>query len=184
MSQSALYFDTQILNVFAECQEYKENWDWDFCKKEINTIYKEASSYINLTALKNIDNLLVSKSFSSKLESDLTNGYLEVKHILKIMELAKEDNRQELKIELNKIKEKYTKNDSFTVQNFKSIDISVLKEFGFKSWNDRLLLIPLWVTFLLPNDFEVISIMNDTSTIGNCDKDVRFGCIAYGFNVE
>lgn len=184
MIESALYFDTQFLNVLAECQEYKENWDWDFCKKDIKRIRESVKKYIDDSALENVNKELKLKSIFSEIEYDLNSGYMDVKRLLRTIETSKGDNRSELKVELDKVKEKYTQEGNFTLQNFKSMDINCLKEFGFKSWNDELLLIPLWVTFLLPNDFELIGIMGDTSTIGNCNKDVRFGCIAYGFNVK
>ena len=184
MNESALYFDAYILNVLAECQEYKENWDWDFCKKDIKRTREFVKKYIDDSALENVNKELKLKSISSEFEYDLNSGYMDVKRLLRMIELFKNDNRSELKVKLDKIKEKYTAEGNFTLQNFKSMDINRLKEFGFKSWDDNLLLIPLWTNFILPNDFEVIGIMGDTSTIGNCDKDVRFGCIAYGFNIE
>ena len=183
MIESALYFDTQILNVLAECQEYKENWDWNFCKKDIKRIRESVKKYIDDFALENVNKELKLKSISSEIEYDLNSGYIDIKRLLKTIEMSKDDNRLKLKSELDKVKEKYTQEGNFTLQNFKSIDVNRLKEFGFKSWNDNLLLIPLWATFLLPNDFELIGIMGDTSTISKCDKDVRFGCIAYGFNI-
>ena len=183
MNNNALYFDTQVLNVFAECQEYKEHWDWRFCKNQIKYIYGLVANHVNSASLKNVNKELKLKSISSEFEYDLNSGYMDVKRLLKTIELSKDDNRSELKIELDKVKEKYTQEGNFTLQNFKSIDTNILKEFGFKSWNDKLLLIPLWTTFLLPNDFELIGIMGDISTIGKCDKDIRFGCIAYGFNI-
>ena len=184
MNESALYFDAYILNVLAECQEYKENWDWDFCKKDIKRTREFVKKYIDDSALENVNKELKLKSISSEFEYDLNSGYMDVKRLLRMIELFKNDNRSELKVELDKIKEKYTAEGNFTLQNFKSMDINRLKEFGFKSWNDNLLLIPLWATFLLPNNFELIGIMGDISTIGKCNKDIRFGCIAYGFNIE
>jgi len=183
MNVHALYFDTQILNIFAECQEYKEHWDWEFCKSQIKYVYGLVANHVDNTSLKNVNKELKLKSISSEFEYDLNSGYMDVKRLLRTIETSKDDNRSKLKVELDKIKEKYTAEGNFTLQNFKSMDINRLKEFGFKSWDDNLILFPLWMSFILPNDFEVIGIMGDTSTICNCDKDVRFGCIAYGFNI-
>ena len=156
----------------------------NFAKSQINYTYECLTNRIDNTLLKDVNKELKLKSISSEFEYDLNSGYMDVKRLLRTIELSKDDNRSKLKVELDKVKEKYTQEGNFTLQNFKSMDINRLKEFGFKSWTDELLLIPLWATFLLPNNFELIGIMGDTSTIGKCNKDIRFGCIAYGFNIE
>lgn len=63
-----------------------------------------------------------------------------------------------------------------------------LKMLGFKRWNDEteLFLIPLWAYDLVPDGTKMHSIFGETVVKGEekIDKDVRFGCLAYGIAPE
>lgn len=60
-----------------------------------------------------------------------------------------------------------------------------LKELGFKKWEEEseLYLIPLWAFDLIPDGTELESINGDKAIKGKdeIDLEVRFGCIAWGF---
>jgi hypothetical protein len=66
-------------------------------------------------------------------------------------------------------------------EELKNMSRDVLYSYGFGNWNDELILIPLWLVNFLDQSELVTSINGDVTTLGECDKDVRGGCIAYGF---
>ena len=61
-----------------------------------------------------------------------------------------------------------------------------LCDFGFNNWDGSLYLIPLWLAGAIPDGEELTSIMGDTfiTGTGDLDKDVRYGCIAFGYFLE
>ena len=68
-----------------------------------------------------------------------------------------------------------------TQDELKRLDRETLYEFGFGNWDDSLLLIPLWLIGFMDGNETVTSITSNEETLTACDKDVRGGCIAWGF---
>jgi hypothetical protein len=54
--------------------------------------------------------------------------------------------------------------------------------FGFRQFNDQLLLIPLWLFSAIPQGFRLTSISGREVEVGkdDIDLDTRAGCIAFG----
>jgi hypothetical protein len=71
-----------------------------------------------------------------------------------------------------------------TQNDLKTVDRQTLYNYGFGNWDDKLILIPLWLVNFMDQTEEVVSIMDKKSTLADCDKDVRGGCLAYGFYLE
>jgi len=69
---------------------------------------------------------------------------------------------------------------TLTEDELKSLSRETLYSYGFGNWDGELLLIPLWLVNFLDPNMEVTSIMKDKSSLAECDKDVRGGCIAFG----
>jgi hypothetical protein len=67
-----------------------------------------------------------------------------------------------------------------TESNLRELDREVLYLYGFGNWDGKLLLIPLWLINFLDPNMEVTSVMNTKSTLKECDKDTRGGCLAFG----
>lgn len=67
-----------------------------------------------------------------------------------------------------------------TESDLRELDREVLYLYGFGNWDGKLLLIPLWLINFLDPNMEVTSIMNNKSTLKDCDKDTRGGCLAFG----
>jgi hypothetical protein len=70
-----------------------------------------------------------------------------------------------------------------TQEELKSVDRNILYSYGFGNWDGNLILIPLWLVSFMDKSEMVTSIMGTDETLGACDKDVRGGCIAYGFKL-
>jgi hypothetical protein len=68
-----------------------------------------------------------------------------------------------------------------TQSELKELDRDTLYEFGFGNWDDELVLIPLWLVGFMDKSESVTSITGKESTLAECNKDVRGGCIAWGF---
>ena len=63
------------------------------------------------------------------------------------------------------------------------------KAIGFGYWDKdefpNLMLFPLWYCFLLPYGTKVINIWGEETIYNDkTDLDVRFGCVAFGINIE
>lgn len=74
-------------------------------------------------------------------------------------------------------------------KHLKELTKEELLSLGFKKWDEDmpdLLLIPLWIYDLIPSGTELISIDGSKVVKGQdeIDLDVRFGCIAYGLEVQ
>lgn len=69
-----------------------------------------------------------------------------------------------------------------------ALSVEELKELGFKKWDEEseLYLIPLWAFDLIPDGTVLECISGERVIKGKdeIDLDVRFGCIAYGLNIE
>jgi len=68
-----------------------------------------------------------------------------------------------------------------TQAELKELGRDTLYQYGFGNWDGKLLMVPLWLVNFLDQDEEVVSIMNNKSTLAECDKDTRGGCLAFGF---
>lgn len=70
-----------------------------------------------------------------------------------------------------------------TVADLRDISLADLLAIGFRKWDGRLILIPLWALNYIAAGEELISISENTALSGseNVDTDVRAVCIAYGF---
>lgn len=92
-----------------------------------------------------------------------------------------------------KAKENKKAFDKFNEEMRKHIDFNKLtieeaRELGFVVFNGNipnLYLIPLYLVPMLPNGLEVTCISGEKKFVGNdyIDKDIRFGCIAYGVEI-
>jgi len=71
-----------------------------------------------------------------------------------------------------------------TQSDLKTMDRQSLYEYGFGNWDGKLIMIPLWLVNFMDQTEEVISIMGNVSTLADCDKDVRGGCLAFGFYLD
>jgi len=71
------------------------------------------------------------------------------------------------------------------VADLKSFTNEQLFALGFGRWDDKLRLIPLWAWNYIPDGESLTSISGEIIVKGSQhdDLDVRFGCVAYGFNV-
>jgi len=77
----------------------------------------------------------------------------------------------------------WSKIDIISQSDLKTIDRQTLYTYGFGNWDGKLILIPLWLANFMDQTEKVISILGDVSTLADCDKDVRGGCLAFGFHL-
>lgn len=75
----------------------------------------------------------------------------------------------------------HSKVEIISLDDLKTLPRDVLYSFGFGNWDGNLVTIPLWLVPFIDQSSQVICIDGSTSTLSDCDKDVRFGCIAFGF---
>ena len=72
--------------------------------------------------------------------------------------------------------------------DFENITISEARELRFGKWEDNndLWLIPIWLYPLIPIGLELKSISGEKVIFNgnNIDKDIRFGCLAYGIELK
>lgn len=75
--------------------------------------------------------------------------------------------------------------DPITVKDLKKLSRKTLYANGFGNWNDKLILIPLWMWNYIAEGEELTSIMGKACKTGSGwkDLDVRAGCVAYGFTL-
>lgn len=71
--------------------------------------------------------------------------------------------------------------DQISIEELKLIPRSELYAYGFGNWDDKLLLIPLYLAKFINQDEQVESISGDKTRLGDADLDHRMGCIAWGF---
>ena len=70
------------------------------------------------------------------------------------------------------------------VPNFCSMSVEELKNFGFMPWSGgSLMLIPLYLKEILPQDLIVESIFGDKVKLSEADNDNRCGVLAYGIRL-
>lgn len=75
----------------------------------------------------------------------------------------------------------YKKNPQ-EIPDFKAKTTQELKVFGFKKFSQTgIILIPLYLKQILPQDMEVVSIFGDKTKLSEVDNDNRAGVLAYGF---
>lgn len=67
-----------------------------------------------------------------------------------------------------------------TLDELRKLDRKTLYDYGFGNWDGTMILIPLWLANFI-DDCEVISIMGDKKMLSQCDRDVRYGFMAWGF---
>lgn len=181
MDLTYLDADVCIVNTLAQCQEY--GWGWDFCKKEIQAIYDKLADKCN--AQKVQDELTDITKNGPAEDTKLASIYFHVRKILSKMKCSTADNREDIANELKNINAKYQK-IVFDGDFLENLTFESANKFGFKQFNDNvhngktLALIPIWASFVFPQDMEVISIFGDKSTLGKCDKDTRMGCLTFG----
>jgi hypothetical protein len=75
------------------------------------------------------------------------------------------------------------RNRRITVSELKAIDQEDLYSIGFRRWDDKLIMIPLWALNYIADGQCLINISGITTIKGTdkIDLDVRAGCVAYGF---
>lgn len=71
--------------------------------------------------------------------------------------------------------------------DFTKLDKTTARALGFKHWAEGsdLMLIPLWLCDVIPVGTEVSCINGGTHKwTGTEDRDIRFGCVAYGIYIK
>ncbi len=87
---------------------------------------------------------------------------------------------------LKEIREGYDKYREELNIDFTNFSKDELLEIGFNMWDEKLILMPLWA-FHICNDGAILtSISGDEKVKGKdeIDTDIRFGCIACGFDTK
>jgi hypothetical protein len=87
------------------------------------------------------------------------------------------------------LEETFSANESFgksaigllTADELKALGRDTLYQYGFGNWDGKIVLLPLWIVSFVEPDTTLTSISGDISALEDCDKDIRYGCIAYGF---
>lgn len=76
------------------------------------------------------------------------------------------------------------RNRKVTVEELKAIPVDTLRQLGFGGWDDSLTLIPIWAWNYIADGETLTCINGGKATKGadDIDLDVRFGCIAHGFD--
>lgn len=75
----------------------------------------------------------------------------------------------------------------FTEEDFDTLTTEEVKICGFQPWDEpdeeskSLYLIPLWMLPVIDPDAVLTAIDGDTCLAKDASRDIRFGCIAYGF---
>jgi hypothetical protein len=99
-------------------------------------------------------------------------------------EWSDEFSYKEIKDRYSKVKEEL----NGIIGDITAMSAEELKELGFTKWDEEseIHLIPLWAFDLIPDGTELESIDGDKVTKGKdeIDLDVRFGCIAWGLNLN
>lgn len=74
-------------------------------------------------------------------------------------------------------------NRTISVKNLSDMTQEDLISLGFRSFNGKVTLVPLWAFNYIADGENLISINGKITTKGKdeIDLDVRFGCLAYGF---
>lgn len=74
--------------------------------------------------------------------------------------------------------------EKVTIEELKQFSQKELIDLRFGHWKEDLILIPLYLIDILDPEMEVESIRGEFKKLKECDDDVRFGCIAYGFRLN
>lgn len=69
----------------------------------------------------------------------------------------------------------------FTIEELAVLSHEELWMAGFRMWDEEMYVIPLYLVNFIKRGEVVTNIFGDTHLIDECDLDIRFGCIAYGF---
>jgi len=87
---------------------------------------------------------------------------------------------------LKQIREAYDKFCEDQDIDFTKFTKDELFELGFSSWDENLIVMPLWAYHICKDGLTLTSIDGDTAVKGksDIDTDVRFGCIAWGFTTK
>ena len=74
--------------------------------------------------------------------------------------------------------------------DFNTLTVEDVKFLGFKKWDEEeypnLWLFPIWLFPIIPEGIEVTSISGEKFNFEKekADKDIRFGCLAYGLEIK
>lgn len=70
--------------------------------------------------------------------------------------------------------------------DWKHLEKSEALDLGFVRWDEDLYLIPLWLLPVLPIGTKLVCISGNEIVYNgeNIDKDIRFGCLAYGIIIK
>lgn len=81
------------------------------------------------------------------------------------------------------VNESFGKNaiELLTADELKALGRDTLYHYGFGNWDNNIVLLPLWIVSFVEPDTILTSISGFTTTLKDCDKDIRYGCIAFGF---
>lgn len=79
---------------------------------------------------------------------------------------------------------RHARNRRVRIDELVKVDRVTLVNLGFGSWDGKLMLIPLWAFNYIADGEALKSIGGKTAVKGvdEIDLDVRFGCVAYGFD--
>lgn len=87
--------------------------------------------------------------------------------------------------EIKKLYEKLI--NEFQGVDFTQFTLDELKGFDFQMWDETTILMPVWVLDCLKDGTKLVSINGDDIVFDKSkglDKDERYGCTAYGFNLS
>ncbi len=87
--------------------------------------------------------------------------------------------------EIKKLYDKLIK--EFSGVDFTQFTIDELKQFDFRMWDETTILMPVYALDCIPDGTKLTSIDGEEITFDKSkglDKDERFGCTAYGFNIS
>lgn len=72
--------------------------------------------------------------------------------------------------------------------DFEKLTVEEARELRFGKWDDEsdLWLFPLWLVPIIPEGLEVMSISGEKYKYEEekADKDIRFGCVAFGIEIK
>lgn len=74
--------------------------------------------------------------------------------------------------------------EKIAISEFQDLDRETLYNYGFGNWDNKLILLPLYLVNFIDDDPILTCISGAEYKLSECDKDVRFGCLAYGFYME
>lgn len=156
-----------VLKSVAESKSYEKNWNVSFSRDEIEEAF---------TKVKEKQNGMLQFP-EEELYKNITPLIQQIDNMYEQEDISDSEFCERVFQELEELQ------NSFRGVNFFDLPKEMLYNLGFGNWDNRLLLIPLYVFPTLPYGTKLTSISNETKIVGKdyIDNDNRYGCIAYGF---